>query len=139
MTVSKRETALAAAFAKIDAIDGANAVRNADVPEEVPDGGLIIFRNGDPGDPDTTLGAVKSWYWQHAATIEVYAADQTALDALLQKLDDAFPEGETLGGAVDRAWLSGPEFVDATETGLPTVSAAQVTLTLEYETDSPLG
>jgi hypothetical protein len=83
-----------------------NAVvdRNSALPEKIPDGGLIILRDGDPGEPDQALGGFGSTYYQHAIEIEVYveegdaAARDAAFDALLQQIGTVLKADPTLGG-----------------------------------------
>ena len=52
---SKREQVLAALFARLDAELSATVRRNEALPERVPAEGLVILRDGDPGEPDVTL------------------------------------------------------------------------------------
>ena len=52
--------------------DGPGAVveRNSVLPEKIPDGGLIILRDGDPGEPEQALGGFGNAYYQHGAMVE---------------------------------------------------------------------
>ena len=52
---STRETILAALTAQLAARAGAEVRRNATLPERVPAEGLVILRDGNPGEPDVTL------------------------------------------------------------------------------------
>ena len=67
-------------------------------------GGLIILRDGDPGEPEQALGGFGSTYYQHAVEIEVYveegdaAARDAAFDALLQQIGVALETDPTLEG-----------------------------------------
>jgi hypothetical protein len=38
--------------ALLETVSGATVERNSVLPEKVPTGGLIILRDGDPGEPD---------------------------------------------------------------------------------------
>jgi hypothetical protein len=49
--------------------------RNSVLPEMVPAGGLIILRDGDPGEPEQALGGFGDTYYQHAVKIEVYVEE----------------------------------------------------------------
>ena len=39
--------------------------RNSVLPEKAPDGGLIILRDGDPGEPEQALGGFGNAYYQY--------------------------------------------------------------------------
>ena len=52
---STRETILAALTAQLTARAGAEVRRNATLPERAPAEGLVILRDGTPGEPDVTL------------------------------------------------------------------------------------
>jgi hypothetical protein len=43
--------------------------RNEVLPERVPDAGLVIVRDGDPGEPDVTLNPRNEFY-SHRVEIE---------------------------------------------------------------------
>jgi hypothetical protein len=63
-------------------------LRNEVLPARIPPDGLVVVRDGDPGEPEVTLNPV-TYLWQHRAEIEVVveaataAARDAALDALL--------------------------------------------------------
>ena len=70
MPASKPEQVLEGVKALLETIPDAVVERNS-VPEKIPDGGLIILRDGDPGEPEQALGGFVSTYYQHAVEIEV--------------------------------------------------------------------
>jgi hypothetical protein len=104
MPASKAEQVLDALKALLETVPGASVERNSVLPEKIPVGGLIILRDGDPGEPEQALGGFVSTYYQHAVEIEVYveegdaAARDAAFDALLQQIGVALETGPTLGG-----------------------------------------
>jgi len=63
-----RETILAALHARLSALP-ATAVRGEVLPERVPAGGLLILRDGEPGEPEVTLSPLR-YHYQHRAEIE---------------------------------------------------------------------
>ena len=77
--------------------------RNSVLPERVPAGGLIILRDGDPGEPEQALGGFGNAYYQHAVEIELYveegdaAARDAAFDDLLQQIGVALEADPSLG------------------------------------------
>ena len=99
MPASKAEQVLDALKVLLETLPEAVVQRNSVLPEKVPYGGLIIVRDGDPGEPEQALGGFGSTYYQHAVEIEVYveesdaATRDAAFDALLNEigaaLDDA--------------------------------------------------
>src|ERR671910_1949594 len=95
MPVSKAEQVLGALKALLETLPDAVVERNSALPEKIPDGGLIILRDGDPGEPEQALGGFGSTYYQHVVEVEVYvehgdaAARDAAFDALLQQIGEA--------------------------------------------------
>src|SRR5688572_31510868 len=92
MPASKAEQVLKAMKTLLEAVPGAVVERNSVLPEKIPDGGLIILHDGDPGEPEQALGGFGNAHYQHAVEIEVYveegdaAARDAAFDALLQQI-----------------------------------------------------
>ena len=92
MPASKAEQVLDAMKALLETVPDAVVERNSALPEKVPAGGLIILRDGDPGEPEQALGGFGSTYYQHAVEIEVYVEEgdaalrDAAFDDLLQQI-----------------------------------------------------
>jgi hypothetical protein len=104
MAASKAEQVLDALKALLATVPNAIVDRNSVLPEKVPAGGLIILRDGDPGEPEQALGGFGNAYYQHAVEIEVYveegdaATRDAAFDDLLQQLGAVLEADPTLGG-----------------------------------------
>lgn len=85
---SKREQVLSALFDRLQLIAGGTVKRNEALPASVSAGGLVILRDGDPGEPDVTLNP-RTEFFSHRAEIEAFATrpagggGETALDTLL--------------------------------------------------------
>ena len=122
MPASKAEQVLDALKVLLGTVPDAVVERNSALPEKVPGGGLIIVRDGDPGEPEQALGGFGSTYYQHAVEVEVYleegdaAARDAAFDALLQQIGVALdPRRPRLrpdlwpprGGNRGRGWRAG--------------------------------
>jgi hypothetical protein len=137
---SARAAALAALNDTLAGIEGLTVVRGGARPVSVPAGGLVILRDGDPGEPEVTLGPV-SYLWHHRAAVEVLVAedDPATLDTLLQAIGDASAVDPTLGGAADWAEPSAPETEDLAVEGGAEIRAALATVTLVYPSTTPLG
>jgi hypothetical protein len=141
---SKREQALAGLFLCLkDNVTGLSVLRNEPLPTKVPVEGLLILRDGDPGEPEVTLSPTR-YHYQHRAEIEalVQHGDQAqrdaALDALLGTLAQALDGQTNIGGLVDYLHIETPDFLSETVEGAPTIKAAVVPVILEYSTSNPL-
>ena len=64
MPASKAEQVLDALKSLLETVPDAVVERNSVLPEKVPDGGLIILRDGDPGEPEQALGGFGNAYYQ---------------------------------------------------------------------------
>ena len=63
-----RETILTALHARLSALP-ATALPGDVLPERIPADGLLILRDGEPGEPDATLSPLR-YHYQHRAEIE---------------------------------------------------------------------
>jgi hypothetical protein len=71
MPASKAEQVLEALKTLLETVPDAAVDRNSVLPEKIPDGGLIILRDGDPGKPEQALGGFGNAYYQHALEIAI--------------------------------------------------------------------
>ena len=144
MPASKAEQVLQAMKALLETVPGAVVERNSVLPEKVPVGGLIILRDGDPGEPEQALGGFGNAYYQHAVEIEVYVEEgeaalrDTAFDDLLQQIGAALDADPTLGGLAFGLTYGRPETSIDAVTGAPAIKSATLTVTVDYETAAPL-
>jgi hypothetical protein len=144
MPASKAEQVLQAIKVVLEAIPDAVVERNSVLPEKVPDGGLIILRDGDPGEPEQALGGFGSTYYQHAVEIEVYveeggpAARDAPFDNLLQQIGAALEADATLGGLAFGMGYGRPDASTEAIAGAPAIKSATLTVTVDYEADTPL-
>ncbi|KPL55573.1 hypothetical protein ABB55_27810 [Prosthecomicrobium hirschii] len=141
---STRESALSAlATVLAAAIPTAEIERNAALPETIAAGGRVVIFDGDPGEPERTLGAQPAWYYEHRAELELFVPAGTgqdaALDALLVAIGAALAGNPTLGGAVQWAEPEAPtvDLLPPDGGGRP-LKAAAVKVMLAYSTASPL-
>ena len=142
--MTDRETILQALFARLQTITGVTVLRNEVLPERIPDGGLIILRDGDPGEPETLLSPL-SYYWQHRALMEAVvqkgdqAARDLALDGLYRKISLAIAGDRTLGGLCDRVTPQAPDSSVLAVEGSPQIKGAIIPVEIIYVTADPLG
>ncbi|MBK8211708.1 MAG: acyl-CoA transferase [Rhodospirillales bacterium] len=140
---SKREQVLSALFGQLKGLPGSAVKRNEALPASVPVGGLVILRDGDPGEPDVTLNP-RTEFFSHRAEIEAFVTrpvgggGETALDALLSGIGTALASDRSLGGLAENLFWSAPETsVLAIEAAAP-VLTARITVTIEYLVSDPL-
>jgi hypothetical protein len=144
MPASKAEQVLDALKALLGTVPDAVVDRNSVLPEKIPNGGLIILRDGDPGEPEQALGGFGSTYYQHAVEIEVYveegdaAARDAAFDTLLQQIGIALDADPTLGGLAFGLTYGRPEPSIEAVAGAPAIKSATLSVIVDYETGAPL-
>jgi hypothetical protein len=140
---SKREQVLSALFDQLRTMALASVKRNEALPQAVPAYGLVILRDGDPGEPDVTLNPVHCFY-SHRAEIESLmpqppsGGGEALLDALLGDIGIALAADRSLGGLVENLFWSAPEISVLAIEGAAPILSARVIVTLEYLTADPL-
>ena len=136
-----RETILAALLARLQSL-AATVLRDEVLPERIPLAGLIILRDGQPGEPEVTLSPLR-YHFQHRAELEVIvqaANDRaTVFDTLIAAIGTALATDRTLGGLCDWVEAEAPASVDLPVDGAVSLKAAVVTVVLHYTTADPLG
>jgi hypothetical protein len=141
--MSRREQILAAL---VDILAGQLAApvrRNEVLPEKVPAAGLVILRDGEPGEPDITLNP-RTEFYAHQVELEVYVprdpsgGGEAALDQLLGAIGAALRVDETLGGLAENLTPSAPETGALALEGAPPMLTARIIVTIEYLVSDPL-
>lgn len=131
---STRETILAALRTLLSALP-ATALRGDVLPERVPAKGLMILRDGSPGEPEVTLSPLM-YHYRHRAEIEVIVqtgGDRDArFDQLIGDIGAALTADRTLGGRCDWVEAEAPEPVDLPIEGAASLKAAVVPVILSY-------
>jgi hypothetical protein len=138
--LSVREIILTALYARVSELP-ATALRGEVLPERVPALGLLILRDGEPGDPEVTLSPL-TYHYQHRAEIEaiVQGPDRdAAFDTLTASIGTALAADRTLGGLCDWVEAEAPQPVDLPVEGASSLKAAVIPVVLHYSTAVPLG
>ena len=141
---SKTEQILIALTDLLRAVPKAKVERNTAAPERIPKGGLIVLRDGDPGEPEQTLSGVGSVYYAHAVEIKVYvetgeaAARDAAFDALVSAGGAALDADPTLGGLAFGMTTARLGIDTEAVIGAPAIKTGTVEVIVEYETETPL-
>ena len=135
-----RETILSALHALLQT-QPAPVLRGEVLPERVPATGLLILRDGDPGEPSVTLSPLRHHYQHHAeveAAVQAGTGRDAAFDELVAGVGITLAADRTLGGLCDWAEAGAPRPVDLALEGAATLKAAVITIVLHYSTSDPL-
>jgi hypothetical protein len=135
-----RETILTALADLLRLIPFVPVLRGEVVPERVPAAGLLILRDGDPGDPAVTLSPLL-YHFQHRAELEVIVqgvARDAGFATLCGQIGAVISSDHTLGGLCDWVEAEAPRPVDLPVEGAASLKAAVITIVLHYTTTGPL-
>lgn len=141
--MSKREQVIEALVALLDtALPSATVERNAAKPERIPPGGLVIVRDGDPGEPEVMLSPL-TYVYTHRILLEVAARESAAqsreetLDAMLAAIGAAVAADRTLGGLCEFIEAEAPVTADIEASGAQPVRWADAAIVATYATTDP--
>jgi hypothetical protein len=141
--LSTREQVLSALFDRLRSAGGATVRRNEALPRAVPAAGLVILRDGQPGEPDVTLNP-RTEFYGHRAEIEAYVTQpgsgggEAELDRLLSAIGSALAADPSLGGLVESLLCSAPEVEAVAIEGAAPILSARLTVTIDYLVSDPL-
>ncbi|WP_372919618.1 hypothetical protein [Sandarakinorhabdus sp.] len=137
---STRETILAALHTRLQTL-AAPVLRGEVLPERIPASGLIILRDGKPGEPEVTLSPL-TYFYEHRAELEVVIqagnGRDALFDALVGSIGTQLAADRTLGGLCDWVEAEAPEPVDLPVEGAASLKAAIIPVVLHYMTVDPL-
>ncbi|WP_347268416.1 acyl-CoA transferase [Paracoccus sp. (in: a-proteobacteria)] len=135
-----REAILYALHARLQPL-ATLTLRDEVLPERIPAAGLIILRDGQPGEPEVTLSPLR-YHYQHRAELEVVVQAGNgragAFDNLIAAIGAALVTDRTLGGLCDWVEPEAPASVDLPVEGAATLKAAVIIVVLHYTTTGPL-
>jgi hypothetical protein len=141
---SKRESVLAAVKTLVAAsLPGAEVKRNLAKAERIPPGGLVVIRDGDPGEPEVTLSPL-SYLYSHRIPLEIAAYEsatltrERALDAMLAAIGTEVKANRTLGGLCDWIEAEAPVTNDIEAQGALPGRFADLAILAVYATTDPL-
>lgn len=122
----------------------AKVERNSDAPEKIPAAGLVIIRDGDPGEPDITLGGFSNTYYSHDIEIEIYVQEgdsaqrDTKFDLLLQQIDTVLQAKPPLEGIADGLLYGRPEITTQAVEGGAAIKTGILIVQADYESATPI-
>jgi len=138
---STRETILQALHVLLQT-QPAPVLRGEVLPERVPAAGLLILRDGDPGELAVTLSPLR-YHYQHRAEVEAVVqagiGRDAAFDMLATGVASALTTDRTLGGLCDWVEAEAPRPVDLALDGAAAMKAAVIPIVLHYASADPLG
>jgi len=143
--MTKCELILNALKTALEASLAAKVERNTVLPEKIPGSGLLILRDGTPGEPEQSLGGFSGAYCRQDAETEIYvengdaAARDAAFDTLLQQIGTVLDADPTLSGLAFGLTYSRPEIDTETVIGGPAIKAGTLIVAIEFEADTALG
>jgi len=115
----------------------AGFVRDPEAPVDASHDGVVIMRDGDPGQPEYILSPM-GYAWEHPVEFEITASGENrraAVEALIAKFMPALDADRTLGGAVDDARImTAPEINEYPVEDAETERSAVIRVTLSYTT-----
>lgn len=136
--MTKREAVLSALFAVIEGAVGVECRRNAAMPMSLPAVGLVIMRDGEPGQPQWSLSP-RTQFYEHRVEIEVLVeqpssgSGEALLDDLLASIAVALSAADqSLGGVADHLSWSAPETSILVADGTAPVMTARIPVIVEY-------
>ena len=137
---TQRELVLAALHARLQSLP-ATVLRGEILPERIPASGLIILRDGNPGEPEVTLSPL-TYFYEHRAELEVVIQAGIGRDALFDArtadIGAVVAADRTLGGLCDWVEAEAPEPVNLPIEGAAALKAAVIIVVLHYATPDPL-
>jgi len=135
-----RETILTALADLLRTVSHVPVLRGEVLPERVPAAGLMILRDGEPGEPGVTLSPLR-YHYQHRAEIETVVQGEdrnVSFGALCASIGAVISAERTLGGRCDWIEAEAPRPVDLPFEGAASLKAAVIPVILHYSTADPL-
>lgn len=137
--ISKTEDVLQELTALLRDNCSAPVERNSALPETVPETGLIIVYDGDPGNSDQALGGFDSVYYEHVVDIIVFvekgdSEERDALfDSLIAEIKSVFRGYPDLNQKVFGLTYDHPKSDIVPVVGGTALKSAKIALRVDYE------
>ena len=139
--MTPRETILTALADLLRTVPHVPVLRGDVLPERIPPAGLMILRDGSPGEPGVSLSPL-TYHYQHRAELEVIVQSgqdrDGRFDTLVAQIGAALAADRTLAGRCDWVEAEAPEPVDLPVEGAATIKAAILPIILHYATSDTL-
>lgn len=138
---SKLEAILSALHAALRVgLPSVTVLRGSVLPEDLSRDGMVILRDGEPGEPEETFSPHR-FHYEHLAEIEIFVPGtevrDAAFDALKVAVGGILAANRAIGGA-DWIEAMAPTTSDLPALGADTIKAATIPVVLHFWTDDPL-
>jgi len=135
------ETILGAIIVALSDALSAEVLRDQPLPDAIGADGMVILREGDPGEPFVVMSPL-SYTFDHQLTLEVMvqggSGRDAAFDAIKVAIGGVFAADRTLGGLCEWVEMGPPEASDEPFYGADPVKMGVIPLTITYTTSNPL-
>lgn len=138
------EQVLLALLAAIEAAAplGVKVARNIVLPARIPSSGMVILRDGVPGDAEVLMSP-PLYYYEHLAEVEIIvdrpaSTRDAVFDTLKQAVGAALAVDRTLGGLCDYVVGQSPSPLMLPIDGADGMKAATIPVMLMYGSADPL-
>lgn len=115
--------------------------RNDVLPSTIRAAGMVILRDGEPGEPEHSFSPLR-YHYEHRAEVEVFVQvkgeNEALFDDLCRAIGAAVVADRTLGGLCDWVEAEAPAPDDTPVEGAPTYRAAVIGVRLHYAVSDPL-
>jgi len=141
--MSHREQVLWALRNVIDQLENVQVFRNAVIPQRIPAGGLVIIRDGEPGEPEVTLSPTVYSY-SHRIPVELYVAQDDVdkrdkqVDQILESMGDILNNNRSLNGLIEHMEWDAPVMDEELVEGAGDIKRSLVTVICHYTISNPL-
>lgn len=143
--MTKMEQVLAALFSAVSAgmPQGVKVLRNETLPSRIPPDGLVIIRDGNPGEPVDVLMSPPLYFYDHRVEVDLIVDQPPArrdgtFDSLKESLGQLLAADRTLGGVCDYAEGESPSPQTISLDGAEGWKAATVVVVVSYGSSDPL-
>ncbi|MFQ6552951.1 acyl-CoA transferase [Aestuariibius insulae] len=140
--MTRLETIIREVEARLKVGLDADVKRGVSIPSRIGNSGLVIIRDGDPGDPDVTLSPL-TYHFDHALELEIFAdgaSDRfTRFDVIKEQISTVFAADRALGGLCDWIEAEAPRQEDLPVEGGATIKAAIIDVVVQYATADSVG
>jgi hypothetical protein len=121
---------------------GAKVLRNEVIPQRIPAAGVMILRDGVPGDPEVLLSPL-TYLYNHRAEVDLIVdrpgpGRDAAFDALKAAVGAAVAADRTLGGLCDYVLAEAAAPLMVPIEGAEGFKAATISVDLIYGSADPL-
>ena len=141
--MSKREQILQTLFKKLQTLKNIPVKRNENLPQIIPETGIVMLRDGKQGEPEILLSP-PICIFKHEAEVEVIVQAakpedrDKKLDEIFEQIGVLLSSDVTLRGLTDYVYPKPPEIIDEFIDGAATIKAAVIPVVLEYSSTNAL-